>query len=399
MKSKLLLCTVPILGLVSAAFNDIISVDPQLTYRILPSFSGNVSQNFIDTSIPNTTTSSVFSSARNASFISYSNEFISLLGPAPTLELVQQRNYSFANEAGIWVPDRNEVWFTSSDINGVTYIFVLDLETNAVKSANLSQSIINANGGYFFDGKIYFASDGNATVIPAIWEIDPATGDAEVLINSYFGLPFNGPNDIIWVKNGRGEKQMFWTDDPLSFFYNGGPKPSLVDAVWRFSPKSQSLVPVISRADVLVPNGIAVNREFTKLYVTDTLPIVPGADSAETDSGSNAVFVFDLWEDCEGELWPVNKRLFGIARTGLPDGIKVDDKGRVWTGEGEGIVVRGESGRVLGLFNTETLQVKGSSDAIANFALANDTLIIEANENLWRVSLGEVLMGPEKFYR
>jgi hypothetical protein len=43
--------------------------------------------------------------------------------------------------------------------------------------------------------------------------------------------------------------------------------------------------------------------------------------------------------------------------------------------------------------------VKGSSDAIANFALANDTLIIEANENLWRVSLGEVLMGPEKFYR
>ena len=240
--------------------------------------------------------------------------------------------------------------------------------------------VVNPNGGYAFNNKVYFAGDGNATVSPAIYEIDPATGETSIIINNYFGLPFNGPNDMVWVKNQGPKKDqtfMFFTDDPLSSLYDGGPAPVLVDAVWRFDPVGQSLVPVISRADILVPNGIAVNKEMDKLYVTDTTPIST-ADSAGNITGSNAIFVFDL----NGEGWPVNKRLFGVARTGVPDGIKVDDFGRVWTSEGEGIGVRNAMGKVIGLFNAETILVPGEGIPIANFALAGSVLVIEANKRL-----------------
>jgi gluconolactonase len=90
--------------------------------------------------------------------------------------------------------------------------------------------------------------------------------------------------------------------------------------------------------------------------------------------------------------------MFGISRTGVPDGIKVDDKGRVWTGEGEGIVVRNARGKVIGLFNAETLLAPGSQTPIANFALAGRTLVVEANERLWRVELGEVIIDGGRFY-
>jgi gluconolactonase len=396
MKLSFTLASLASLNAASAALNDIVSIDSSLTYLILPAYEGNLTEGFIDTSTTNASISSLFSRAQNSTFISYDPEFLSLLGPSPTLTLIQQRNYSFADEAGIWIPDRNEVWFTSATINEATLISVLNLQTNDVYTPNLSIPVINPNGGYSFNNKIYFAGDGNATVAPAIYEIDPARGETTIIIDSYFGLPFNGPNDMTWVKDQGPSKDqtfMFFTDDPLSYLYDGGSEPVLVDAVWRFDPVAKSLVPVISRADILVPNGIAINKEMNKLYVTDTTPIST-KDAAANNSGSNAIFVFDL----NDEGWPVNKRLFGISRTGIPDGIKVDDCGRVWTGEGEGIVIRNSQGKIIGLFNAETLLMPGSSSPIENFALAQNTLIIEANERLWRVELAEVVVDRGRFY-
>jgi gluconolactonase len=319
MKTPKLLLAVLVARFANAALNDIVSIDSQLTYRLLPDFEGNVTENFIDTSTSNSTTSILFASARNATFISYSSDFLSLIGPNPSLRLIEQRNYSFANEAGIWVPPLNEVWFTSSVINDITTISILSLSSLSVSTPSLSQSVINANGGYYFNSKVYFASDGNATIPPAIYSVDPSTGDTEVLINSYFGLPFNGPNDITWANSPRSNQTfMFFTDDPLSSLFDGGPAPVLVDAVWRFNPKSHSLIPVISRADILVPNGIATNKEQNKLFVTDSTPIDSGTGTspAGVGAGSNAIYVFDLVDDENGVPWPVNKRLFGL--TSLP---------------------------------------------------------------------------------
>lgn len=98
---------------------------------------------------------------------------------------------------------------------------------------------------------------------------------------------------------------------------------------------------MIDRTDVLVPNGIRVNREQNKLYVTDTPPPSEGGD---LPTASAAIYVFDLDENA----FPSNRRLFGLAERGIPDGIKLDDAGRVWTGEGDGIVVRNSGGKLIG---------------------------------------------------
>src|SRR6187402_258984 len=75
----------------------LISIDPTLTYQILPSYQGSLTQNFIDTITVNTTITSLLTFAKSKPFISYSAEFLVILGPNPTLDLVAQRNSSFAN--------------------------------------------------------------------------------------------------------------------------------------------------------------------------------------------------------------------------------------------------------------------------------------------------------------
>jgi gluconolactonase len=179
-----------------ASKNATVSINSELTYCLLLEFEGNLTQNFIDTSTTNSSTSVVFAAAKNAVSISYDQEFLDIIGPNSSLKLIEQRNYSFANEASIWVPDRKEVWFTSSSINDSTSTSVLNLDTSEVYSPNTSIPIVNANGGYCFNGKVYFVADGNATVAPSVYAVDLQDGSTTVVINNYFGLLFNGPNDM-----------------------------------------------------------------------------------------------------------------------------------------------------------------------------------------------------------
>jgi hypothetical protein len=51
-------------------------------------------------------------------------------------------------------------------------------------------------------------------------------------------------------------------------------------------------------------------------------------------TGSPAIFVYDLDDDA----FPINKRMIGISRSGVPDGIHIDDADQTWTGEFEGVV-------------------------------------------------------------
>lgn len=179
---------------------------------------------------------------------------------------------------------------------------------------------------------------------------------------------------------------MFFTDDPLASIYNDGNFPQLPDAVWRFDPQQKTLLPVIDRTDVLVPNGIRVNKNSTKLYVTDTPPLIYGANI----TASSAIYEFDLDENGV----PSNRRLFGIAERGIADGLHVDDEGRVWTGEADGVVVRNSDGRLIGMVNSLAVFGEGGSGTIQNFAIAGDRLIVLALDEIFEVRLsGSVVEG------
>ncbi|CAM6088849.1 unnamed protein product [Calypogeia fissa] len=387
----------------------VVSIDPRNTYLLPHGFVGNLTLNFIDTFTSDGYIAELFSAAKKAPFITYDPEFLHITGDRPNFpQLIAQRDDLFADEAGVWVPDKNQVWFTSATVNNAGNLSILDLETSTIFRPNTSIPLVTPNGGYFFDGKVYFTGQGTANLEPCIYAVNTNTYETETVINSYFGLRFGGPNDVTWAikrgqnvdrngnKNGNNKSFMFFSDEPQSYVFAGGLPPVLPNAVWRYDPDEQSIVPVISRADILVPNGVAVNADSSKLFVTDT-PFSAVYVPADTpSSGSPAIYSFDLDEDG----FPINKRMVGIARSGIPDGIKIDDAGRIWTGEGEGIVVRNPRGKILGVFNSEFfLESYQTEPPIANFALAGDTLVVLAMQRVWTLKLAQTVVSAERYRR
>ncbi|KAL8800982.1 MAG: hypothetical protein Q9182_004774 [Xanthomendoza sp. 2 TL-2023] len=369
----------------------IVSIPSIDTYLLPTAYHGNGSIGFVDTQVPKGPLDNLFAAARTAAFVSYSSTFLDILGPNPRLDLVAQRSDLFATEGGIWVPSHNEIWFTSSGVSGAPVTAsVLNLDTNTITSPNLSTPLIFPAGGYFFNKLIYFATIGNDSTPGGIVTVDPNTNQANTIVNTFFGLPFNCVDDVVAIRRGRNIL-LFFTDPDYTKTISTFPPASLPNAVWRFDPQAQSLQAVISRDDIRTPNGIKTSADGKKLYVTD------GTQSGTTGSGgvgNPAIYEFDL----DSEARPVNKKLFAIARTGIPDGIQVDDFGNVWTAEGEGIIVRDPSGKVIGLINAEALWPRGEERvAIANFALARNKVVVLTGRRIFVASLRKGVMGAGRF--
>jgi gluconolactonase len=81
-----------------------------------------------------------------------------------------------------------------------------------------------------------------------------------------------------------------------------------------------------------------------------------------------------------GEPFLINRRVFAMADTGIPDGVKCDQQGNVYSGCGDGINVWSPGGFLLG----KTLIPGG----VANFCFAQPGETLALNENrLWRIKL------------
>ncbi|KAL1593750.1 hypothetical protein SLS60_010482 [Paraconiothyrium brasiliense] len=354
---------------------------------------------FVDSNLIDPDVNRTIGAAQSSPFISYDEEFDKILGSSPQVLQVANSSKPFAFEAGVWVPDLNQVWFTVFLDPPPGYLTILDLNTFKTYRPNLigpgAPVLVNPNGGCYFDGLVYITSFGNATTSPTIVSIDPHTYETKEIINSFYGLPLNGPDDVTFaMSRTTSQPCMFYSD----FYFAAEGLPGVWDApqqlpnaVWKFSTAEKTLQMVVSPLDVQTPNGLAVDRENTLLFVSD------GPDSAvfgqpyTAFSGSAGLYVFDLGG--EDGCTPQNKRMLGIARQGFANGIKVDDYGRIWTFEYEGVVVRKPNGKVLGLFNVYAILGRDSPDVApgANFALVKDDLYILGFNKIWKLKLGQVV--------
>lgn len=157
------------------------------------------------------------------------------------------------------------------------------------------------------------------------------------------------------------------------------------NGVWRHNPQQQALLHVIPRSDVLHPNCIRADADGSKLYVTDTSPPTYGSNSWAVP----AVFEYDL----DTDVRPVNKRVVALPRSQFADGIHLDDARRLWTAEADGINVRSSQGKLLGIFNAAPLK-DPRYPALANFALAGNTLVLLAFNRIWRLTLAATVVAP-----
>ncbi|MFM0195436.1 SMP-30/gluconolactonase/LRE family protein [Paraburkholderia strydomiana] len=156
------------------------------------------------------------------------------------------------------------------------------------------------------------------------------------LIASHFeGKRLNSPNDVIVDSEGA-----IWFTDPdygIISDYEGYRSDSEIGRcnVYRVSP-GDTQVRLVSD-DFVKPNGLAFSPDESKLYIADSA-------ASHDDNAPRHIRVFDVASN--GALR--NGRVFVEMQSGVPDGMRVDEHGNVWTSAEDGVHCYAPDGALLG---------------------------------------------------
>lgn len=160
-------------------------------------------------------------------------------------------------------------------------------------------------------------------------------GSITVIASHYDGKRFNSPNDVVVKSDGS-----IWFTDPaygIDSDYEGHKADSEIGAchVYRVDPQSGTVSIVAD--DFVRPNGLAFSPDEKRLYVADT-----GATHAA--DGPRHIRVFDVGEN--GKL--TGGDVFATCTSGLFDGFRLDEAGRIWTSAGDGVHCYESDGTLIG---------------------------------------------------
>ncbi len=162
-------------------------------------------------------------------------------------------------------------------------------------------------------------------------------GRYQVVVDTYQGKRFNSPDDVVCADDGA-----LWFTDPaygLVLPKQGALAEPELDhqSVYRFDPNTGAAVRM---ADLEQPNGLAFAPCGRTLYVTDT--------SRSLGGDRHTIFAFEV---AEGPTL-ANRRVFAEVEPGIPDGLRTDSRGWIWTSSEAGIQVFSAEGHRLGLIPT-----------------------------------------------
>lgn len=135
-------------------------------------------------------------------------------------------------------------------------------------------------------------------------------------------------------------RSRYWLHIDLKGFKG---QSQLGNYVWRFDPVLG--IPRVVADQLVKPNGLALSQDETRLYLTDT----GFQQSDKTDINPDlprTIYVYDF--DGPKKNFLVNRRVFAVADTGIPDGVKVDKVGNVWAACGDGLNVWDSYGDLIG---------------------------------------------------
>lgn len=337
----------------------------------------------------------------DASFRSYQPQFQLLLGPSPSITVLQEDPYGLAtfHEACIYHAATKSVFVTSNllPLSGgqtdrstsnkkVTITRVYDQDDpNDITCVDVSPSgLCMANGGVNYKSGVLFCAQGNiSNTSPSglvyIANLEPPY-EIQYLISSFHGRAFNSVNDVV-VHPHDGT---IWFTDPCYGHYQGiRPEPELPNQVYRFDPDEGSIRAVAD--DFVRPNGLCFSPDLKVLYITDTGAIHGAEDVPFNKTGKASIYAFDILETKYGSFLS-NRRLFAFVASGCPDGIKCDTEGNVYSGCGDGINVWNPGGLLIG-----AILVDGG---VANFGFGEKGALYICNEaRLWKAQLADHVHG------
>jgi gluconolactonase len=208
-------------------------------------------------------------------------------------------------------------------------------------------------------GRLTINQHGNRRVI----RVEPR-GNITVLADRYAGKRLNSPNDLVYRSDGT----LYFTDPPFGL-------PKVFDDPRKELPYSgvycvkDGQVKLVS-TDLDAPNGIALSPEEKHLYVNNW------------NDKKKVILRYNVSADCTLS----NSKLF-FDMTNAPgddalDGLKVDQKGNVYSTGPGGLWIISQEGKQLGL-------IKGPEDP-HNMAWGDDdgkTLYIAALTGIYRIKM------------
>ncbi len=218
--------------------------------------------------------------------------------PKQTLENMETRvdrvsaKHTFT-EGPVWVP---EGYLLFSDVpNDLVNKFVPGQGTTPWREKS------NGTNGNAMDteGNVYSCESRTRRVVRTHLK----SGKQEVLAERYEGKRFNAPNDICV----RKDRNVYFTDP--AFGQQADTRELDFYGIYRLSPKNE--LSLIAKPKGR-PNGITLSPNGRLLYVSN--------------SDERSVLVYDV--DRSGAA--TNERVFVSGVTGVPDGIRTDEKGNVY---------------------------------------------------------------------
>jgi len=338
-----------------------------------------------------------FSCAQNASFQSLSHSFAQILGPSPHITLLYESSLPLFHEAALYYPPTGSLFVSSNQIVAsspstgnksiiISRVTGLTSASDTQLESISAPGVVLANGAAIYlnaqaksEAYLVWCSQGDLTNtasggIVAMSATSPY--NTTTLVTSFYGKPFNSPNDVIVAEDGS----LYFTDPPYGYQQGIRHAPVLPSHVYRYVPTTGG---IRAMADNFVrPNGLAFSPDESVLYVTDTGSVL--GNGATDLTGPASIYAFDVHE-ASGSPFLTNRRLFAYADAGIPDGIKVDTMGNVYAGCGDGVHVWNAGGDLAG-----KILVQGG---VANFGFGEAGVMFLLNEKrLYRVDLSREVM-------
>lgn len=159
-------------------------------------------------------------------------------------------------------------------------------------------------------------------------------GSITVLAATYQGKRLNSPNDVVVQSDGS-----IWFTDPtygiLSDYegYQSAPEQP-VRGVYRVDGRTGEITCVVD--DFSQPNGLAFSPDEGTLYIADS-------GASHDHRKPRHIRAFDV---ADGKL--SKDREFAVIDAGIPDGIRTDTAGNLWSSAADGVHCFAPDGHRLG---------------------------------------------------
>lgn len=238
------------------------------------------------------------------------------------------------SEGPVWIPREQALIWSDIPNNRM-------LRWSAAQGMSVWRERVAFSNGHTLDaqGHLLHCSHGLRAIIrtPARdGRILPETAD-ELIVDRFQGRRLNSPNDLVVKRDGT----IWFSDPPYGILSNheGYQAEPEQDAchVFCYDPATGLLQAASSW--VQEPNGLAFSPDERLLYVSDT-----SAALAAPGQGHHHIAVFEVLPG--NQL--ANPRVFATVQPGLPDGLRTDAQGWVYTSSADSVQVYHPDGSLLG---------------------------------------------------